>query len=129
MLLPSGGGDAAAAVVPRPCIWSGMMIRTGWLLAAGCLAPEVAGKTAGRHATCGEADVYMLNNVEIFFIRTILINYVEKTLFPIIQASYAMCIWHNCIACSWSGHCSYAIMLQGHLKIHDNHGYTTVTIC
>jgi len=84
MLLPSGGGDAAAAVVPRPCIWSGMMIRTGWLLAAGCLATEVAGKTAGRHATWragGEADVYMQNTVEIVFSRTTLTTYVEKTLF------------------------------------------------
>lgn len=61
MLLPSGGGDAAAAVVPRPCIWSGMMIRTGWLLAA--LRLKSLGRQldeAGRHATCrtgGEADV------------------------------------------------------------------------
>ena len=63
MLLPSGGGDAAAAVVPRPCIWSGMMIRTGclaclagllgWLgwLATGGAAGKTAGQAAGtRHA-------------------------------------------------------------------------------
>lgn len=53
MLLASGGGDAAAAVVPRPCIWiwSGMMIRTGWLAGSlGWLATGVAGKTAGQAA-------------------------------------------------------------------------------
>lgn len=71
MLLPSRGGDAAAAaaVVPRPCIWSGMMIRTGWLLAGlACdlnlllLGRQLDRRQSGRHATMhagGEPAVYV----------------------------------------------------------------------